>query len=64
MFYSFGFFDLEYLPLKHLLHMDTDKFEDENQVMYCLLDIRVIIKSLKLRDQKSNFLKFWSKRIH
>jgi hypothetical protein len=29
------------------LHMDTYKFEDENQAMYYLLDINVIIKSLK-----------------
>jgi hypothetical protein len=47
MFYSFELLDLNHLPLKKFLHMDTYKFEDENQAMYCLLDIKVTIKSLK-----------------
>jgi hypothetical protein len=47
MLCSFGFFDLDLLPLKNFLHMDTYKFENENQVMYYPLDINVIIKSLK-----------------
>jgi hypothetical protein len=47
MFYNFRFLDLDHLPLKKFLHMDTYKFEDENQAMYGPLDIEVIIKSLK-----------------
>jgi hypothetical protein len=47
MFYSFEFLNLNHLPLKKLRHMDTYKFEDENQAMYCPLDIEVTIKSLK-----------------
>jgi hypothetical protein len=64
MFYSVGFFNLDQFPLKKFLHMDTYKFDDENQAMYCLVDIKVIIKSLKLRNQISNFHKFWSEEIH
>jgi hypothetical protein len=47
MFYSFGFLDLDHLPIKKFLLMHTYKFEDENQAMYCPLDIEVTIKSLK-----------------
>ena len=47
MFYSFEFVDLDQLPLKNFLHMDTYKFDDGNQAMYCPVDIKVIIKSLK-----------------
>ena len=46
MFYSFGFFGLNHLLLKKILHMDTYKFDDENQAMYCVVDIKVIIRSL------------------
>jgi hypothetical protein len=47
MFYSFEFVDLDQLPLKNFLHMDTYKFDNVNQAMYCPVDIKVIIKSLK-----------------
>jgi hypothetical protein len=47
MFYSFRFLDLDHLPIKKFLLMHTYKFEDENQAMYCPLDIEVTIKSLK-----------------
>ena len=47
MFYSFRFLDLDHLPMIKFLLMHTYKFEDENRVMYCALDIEVIIKSLE-----------------
>jgi hypothetical protein len=47
MFYSIRIFDIDPLPLKNLLHIDTYKFEDDNQAIYCPLDIKVIIKNLK-----------------
>ena len=47
MLCSFEIFDLDLLPLKNFLHMDTYKFENENQAMYCPLDMNMIIKSLK-----------------
>jgi hypothetical protein len=47
MLCSFGIFDLDLFPLENFLQMDTYKFENENQAMYCPLDINVIIKSLK-----------------
>jgi hypothetical protein len=64
MFYTFGIFDLDQFPLKKFLHMDTYKFDNENQAMYCVVDIKVIIKSLKSRNQLSNFHKYWNDEIH
>jgi hypothetical protein len=42
MFYSSGFFGLEHLPLEKFLYIDTYKFDDENQAMYCGVDMKVI----------------------
>jgi hypothetical protein len=39
MFHSFEFLNVNHLPLIKFLHMHTYKFEDENQAMYCPLDI-------------------------
>jgi hypothetical protein len=60
MFYSFGFYHLDQIPLKNFLHMDTYKFDDENQAIFCLVDIKVIIKSFNLGNQNSNLQKPWS----
>jgi hypothetical protein len=59
MFYRFGFFGLEHLPLENFLYMNAYKFDNENQAMYCAVDMKVIIKIRKYRGHISNFHKFW-----
>lgn len=43
--------------MKYFLYMDTYKFDSENQAMFCLVDIKVIIKTFNLWKQKSNLQK-------
>jgi hypothetical protein len=43
--------------MKNFLHMDTYKFDDGNQAMFCLVDIKVIIKTFNSWNQKSNLQK-------
>jgi hypothetical protein len=47
MFYSFGFFGQELLPLENFLHMDTYKLQCVNQAIYCGVDMKVIIRICK-----------------
>jgi hypothetical protein len=47
MFYSSEFFGLKHLLLENFLYMDTYKFDNENQAMYCIVQMKVIIRICK-----------------
>ena len=47
MFYSFGFLGLEHLLLENFLHMDSYKFDNENQAIYWVANMKAIIEICK-----------------
>jgi hypothetical protein len=46
MVYSSRFFDLDHLHIKKIVLMHTHKFEDENQAMYCPLDMEGLMHTM------------------